>query len=282
MLNLDCISNLNFALGGGGYAGSLHKLMSYFDLLCNSKSVRDVLREVCIDHLELDSDLFSGVSSDLLVLLDTIDSMGCSNEFHFGSDRVVDCDSVFAGFVLIHNSGLFSIFYHFVSFRFGICVNRVGTKVDAFDIFYLFVGYLYLHNLGLANKIDLGDGVDFSDCVSSLFLRLSSSGLCNYSESAGVFRLFEFRWDLFIYFGLINDIVFECLNFNTCLNIVYKNQWLLGDYVNLLRYLEGFSEYFDDGGNIFSRLSDDFISEVYGVSSSDFFDSILRCLAYGD
>lgn len=279
MLNLDCVSNLECALGGGRGAGSFVKLMSYFDLLCNNKSVRDVLRESCVVNLDLD--LFSGASSDLLVLLDAIDSTGCSNEFHYLGDRVVDHDSVFAGFVLIHNSGLFSIFYHFVSFRFGIRVDRAGTKVDAFDIFYLFVGYLYLYNLGLAGKIDLGDGVDTSDCVSSLFLRLSSLGLCSYSEYAGMFRLSEFRWDLFIYFDLVNDLVSDCLNFNTCLNKVYKDQWLLGDYVDLLRYLEGFSGYFDSGGNIFTMLSDDFISGVYGVSSSDFFDSILGCLAYG-
>lgn len=286
MLNLECLSNLECALGSGKGKDSLTKLMSYFDLLCASKMVRDELRKKCVASSNSGfSDFFGGVSDSILVLLDSIDSVGCCNEFNYTLQ--LDFDDIYASLVVIWNSGFFSVFYHFLAFRFGYYVDRSETRVDAFDVFYLFVGYLFLDYIGLGGKVDwnkcldLDDGITESKLLSILFRRMSNSGLCNYSELDSGFRMLEVRLDLFLFFDSFKDIIEDCACYNTCVDVVVSNQRVVYDYHNLLGYFEDSSVYLEDGTNIFSRLSDDFFDNIYRLSSVDFFNSILRGLVYG-
>ena len=287
MFNLDCLSYLECALGGGEGVDFLTKLMSYFDLLCDSKWVRDELRKECIESSDLGlSDFFGGVSDDILVLLDSIDSVGCCNEFRYAPP--LDISKVYAGLVVIRNSGFFSIFYHFIAFRFGYFVNRSGAGLDAFDVFYLFIGYLYLDHIDLGFKVDwdecldLDNGVSRSNLLSILFRRMSSLGLCTYSELDDGLRVFEVRLDLFSFFDSFMDIIRDCACYNAHVDVTISNQRVLDDYQCLLEHFECSSVYLEDGVTIFSRLSDSFFDNVYRISSVDFFDSILRGLVYGN
>ena len=286
MLNLECLSSLECALGGGEGVDFLTKLMSYFDLLCDSKWVRDELRKKCIESQDSGlSDFFGGVSDDILVLLDSIDSAGCFNEFRYAPP--LDISKVYASLVVIRNLGFFNIFYHFMAFRFGYFVDRSGTRIDTFDVFYLFVGYLFLDYIDLGSKVDwdkcldLDNGISRSNLLSILFRRMSSLGLCNYSELDNGFRMFEVRLDLLLFFDSFIDVVRDCACYNTHVDITVSNQRVLDDYQSLLKHFEDSSVYLEDGANIFSRLSDNFFDNIYRLSSVDFFNSILRGLVYG-